>query len=119
MALRIPIGDAKARRIEHRIAGADANPYLVLATALAGIHHGITGKIDPGPPWEGNAGAEHAPELPFRPLRALDRMAESTVFADYFGEDYVLTYVACKRGELDSFEAEISPAEYRWYLLAE
>lgn len=117
VALRIPVGDPKARRIEHRIAGADANPYLVLATALAGIHHGITGEIDPGPPWEGNAGADYAPELPFRPLRALDRMAESKVFADYFGADYVPTYVACKRGELDAFEAEISPAEYRWYLL--
>jgi glutamine synthetase len=45
--LRIPGGSEKAIRIEHRVAGADANPYLVMATVLAGIHHGITNKLKP------------------------------------------------------------------------
>ncbi|MEM7226655.1 MAG: glutamine synthetase family protein [Pseudomonadota bacterium] len=119
VALRIPIGDGASRRIEHRIAGADANPYLTLATALAGIHHGLTNQLDPGPPWEGNAGEKLDPEVPFRPWRALDRLAESQVMADYLGEEFRRCYVACKRLDLEQFEAEISPAEYRWYLLAE
>jgi glutamine synthetase len=120
VALRIPIsGGPAARRIEHRVAGADANPYLVLATALAGIHHGIENRLDPGPPFEGNACTEYDPEVPFRPLRAFDRMAESKVLADYFGADYVSAYVACKAKELEAFESEMSPAEYRWYLIAD
>jgi Glutamine synthetase len=48
VAFRVPTGPSAARRIEHRIAGADANPYLVLAAILAGIHHGIATSADPG-----------------------------------------------------------------------
>ena len=46
VALRIPTGPPSARRIEHRLAGADANPYLVLAAVLAGIHHGLSAGLD-------------------------------------------------------------------------
>jgi glutamine synthetase len=118
-ALRIPIGGGAARRIEHRVAGAEANPYLVLATALAGLHHGITNKTDPGPPCPGNAGERLDPGLPFRPHRALDRMAEGTFLASYLGADYLRTYVACKARELESFGAHIGPVEYDWYLMAD
>ena len=118
-ALRIPIGGGAARRIEHRVAGADANPYLVLATALAGLHHGITSKTDPGPPCPGNAGESLDPGLAFRPHRALDRMAEGTLLASYLGTEYLRTYVACKARELESFEAHIGPVEYDWYLMAD
>ncbi len=119
VALRIPLGDGAARRIEHRMAGADANPYLVLAALLAGLHHGIANEIDPGPPSEGNAGEAYDPGLPFRPRRAFERLAEPNGLDPYFGREYLDVYAACKLAELDSFEAEISPAEYRWYLQAE
>jgi glutamine synthetase len=119
VALRVPLGDGAARRIEHRIAGADANPYLVLATLLAGVHHGLTNKIDPGPPFEGNAGADYDPDLPFRPRRALERLQAGGPLTDYIGEDYARVYAACKLAELDSFESEISDREYAWYLQAE
>ena len=102
-----------------RIAGADANPYLALATMLAGIHHGINNKIDPGPPAEGNAGQALADDLPFRPRRALERMLEGDILGDYLGQDYIKAYVACKLTELDKFEGEIGPAEYAWYLQAD
>jgi glutamine synthetase len=117
--IRIPIGGGAARRIEHRMAGADANPYLVLATALAGLHHGITNKIDPGPPCPGNAGETLDPGLPFRPYRALDALRASTVLPGYFGADYPATYAACKAKELESFEEHIGPVEYAWYLMAD
>ncbi len=51
--LRIPAGDSAARRIEHRVSGADSNPYLVLAAILAGVHHGLDKKLDPGPAFVG------------------------------------------------------------------
>ena len=118
VALRIPHGDAKARRIEHRVAGADANPYLGLATFLAGMHHGITNKIDPGPEWQGNASDRQAPNMPFRPRRAIEILQAGDKLAGYFGEDYVKAYIATKLAELEKFENEISPAEYAWYLQA-
>jgi len=49
VAVRIPKSPGSARRIEHRVAGADANPYLLLAALLAAVHHGITEQLEPGP----------------------------------------------------------------------
>ncbi len=118
-ALRIPLGDGAARRIEHRIAGADANPYLALATALAGVHHGITNRVAPPPAFEGNAGFAYDEDLPFRPRRALERMLASEVLAGYFGADYLRAYAACKTAELDTFEDHIGAREYAWYLQGE
>ena len=65
-ALRIPESPAAARRIEHRVAGADANPYLVLAAVLAGIWHGIENKLNPPSVIDGNAWDQdiEAPKLP-------------------------------------------------------
>src|SRR6185437_14200823 len=45
VAFRIPVAAAAAQRIEHRVAGADASPHLVMAAVLAAIHHGITRKL--------------------------------------------------------------------------
>jgi len=118
VTLRVPLGDAKARRLEHRMAGADANPYLALATALAGIHHGLRHALDPGPPFDGNAGDARDPSLPWRPRRALATLAAGPILRGYFGDAYVDTYIACKTAELDKFEAEITEAEYRWFLNA-
>ncbi|POZ99427.1 glutamine synthetase, partial [Pseudomonas sp. MWU12-2312b] len=55
VALRVPTGSADAVRLEHRVAGADANPYLLMASVLAGVHHGLVNKIEPGAPVEGNS----------------------------------------------------------------
>jgi len=115
-ALRVPIGDGASRRIEHRMAGADANPYLALACMLAGIHHGIVNKLHPGPAHEGNAGAGFDPGLPMRPRRALEMMAASKILPSYLGEDYPKLYTACKEAEYDEFDWLISPHEYDWYL---
>lgn len=119
VALRIPLGPGDARRIEHRVAGADANPYLALATALAGIHHGITGKLTPPPAFEGNAGFEPDPDLPLRPRRALESLLASKALGAYLGADYLSTYAACKTAEYDKFERHISAQEYAWYLQPE
>jgi glutamine synthetase len=119
VALRIPAGGGEARRIEHRVAGADANPYLALATLLAGIHKGIVERIDPGAPWDGNAAMEYDDGLPFRPGRAYEKLTETCGLADYIGTDYLRAYAACKDAELESFESQISPLEYTWFLQAD
>jgi glutamine synthetase len=119
VALRVPTGGPQSRRIEHRVAGADANPYLALASFLASVHHGIVEEIDCGPAFEGNAGETPDGEMPLRPRRALERLRRAEILGAYLGEEYLRTYAACKEAEYDAFEDRASPAEYEWYLQAE
>ena len=58
VSLRVPAGPPASRHVEHRVAGADANPYLVAALVLGGMLHGIERELDPGPPVEGNGYAQ-------------------------------------------------------------
>jgi glutamine synthetase len=116
VALRIPAGDAAARRIEHRVAGADANPYLVLAAVLAGIHHGLSEELAPDAPITGNAYAKVAPSLPLSWDRAIEAFAAATVLPGYLGEKLWRLYGACRAAERDRFADVITPTEYAWYL---
>ena len=93
------MGGGRARRIEHRIAGADANPYLVMAAMLAGFHHGLANKLTPTQPSTGNAGEEADPDMPLRLWSALDRLEGSSLMATYFGPRYLSAYAAIKRSE--------------------
>lgn len=112
----MPIGCGGARRIEHRIAGADANPNLVMAAMLAGVHYGITNKLTPTRQSTGNAGEETDPEMPLRLWTALDRLEASTPMAEYLGPRYPAAYPAIKRSEFEAFMAEVLPRKYDWYL---
>jgi glutamine synthetase len=114
--LRIPMGPGEARRIEHRAAGADANPYLMLAAVLAGLHHGLENRLDPGPAAVGNVSREPDTTLPFSLDDALDRLAGDKVLASYLGEETVALYAETKRLEARRFARIISRAEYEWYL---
>jgi glutamine synthetase len=116
VGMRIPVGPNAARRIEHRVAGADAHPYLVLAGVLAGIHHGLTKQLDPGPPAMGNVSREPDPGLPRSLEDALVQMGASKVLPDYFGGDYVKVYRESKAIELKRFRNVMTEAEYEWYL---
>jgi glutamine synthetase len=114
--MRIPAGNAQARRIEHRAAGADANPYLALAAVLAGVHHGLVKKIDPGPPAKGNVSRDPDPALPFTIDEALARLAKAEVLPAYFGEESLTLYRETKRIETERLRRFIPPTEYDWYL---
>ncbi len=115
--LRVPAGPPASRHVEHRVAGADANPYLVLAAVLAGMHHGIVNRLDPGPPLTGNAYARPAASpLPLDWLRALDAFAASGLLKDYFGARFCDVFLAIKRAEAERFSAQVSDVDYAWYL---
>ena len=116
VAFRIPPSDAANRRIEHRVAGAEANPYLVTAAVLAGVHHGIVNRLDPGPRHGGNAGAALDEQLPLTLWRALDALRGAAILPGYLGEDYPRIYAAVKQAEFDAFMADIHPREHDWYL---
>ncbi len=115
-ALRIPAGAPGDRRVEHRVAGADANPYLVLAAVLAGAHHGLRERIDPGAPITGNAYASLEASLPSSWIQSLELLEHSRVLADYFGQRFLDLYLELKWAERDKFFSTITPLEYEWYL---
>jgi glutamine synthetase len=114
--IRIPPSDDKAMRIEHRNAGADANPYLVTAAVLAGIHHGLSNGIEPPPPSDGDRDPDGLPELPLNWHAALDRFRDGSILSGYLGEKYHGLYEACRRYECEAFHARIQPLDYEWYL---
>jgi len=116
VALRVPTGAADSVRIEHRVAGADANPYLMMAVILAGIHHGLTHKIESGEPVEGNAYEQLEASLPNNLRDALRELDDNEVLARYIDPKYIDIFVACKEAELQEFETTISDLEYNWYL---
>jgi len=116
LAFRLPLGDNGSRRIEHRVGGADANPYLALAAVLAGLHHGITNKLDPGEANTGNAGAEPDPGFPRTIEEGLVAFKDGDILCDYFGEMYYDIYHLTKVAEVTGFRDYISKREYDWYL---
>lgn len=118
VALRIPAGDIKARRIEHRPAGVDANPYLVAATVLAGIRHGLKNKIDPGPETTGNgyAGGEDAPAIPVDWRMAIEAAKNSAFLKEALGEDMHRTFTAIKAAEYARVMRTVSEVDYDLYL---
>lgn len=116
VAFRIPPSDSANRRIEHRVSGAEANPYLVIAAVLAGLHHGISNRLDPGRMHTGNAGAEVDRGLPLNLPGALDAIRNARVLEDYFGSEYLQIYAEVKQAEFDAFMGDIFQREYDWYL---
>jgi len=119
VSLRIPAGPASTRHVEHRVAGADANLYLALAAVLAGVHYGMTHKIDPGPrvTGDGYAAAKESKErLPNNWFAAVDALEASEVMADYFGARFIKMYCALKRQEQDRFFEVVTSLDLDWYL---
>ena len=118
VALRIPASTPQNRRIEHRIAGADANPYLVLCAILQAMMEGLEKKAEPPPPvvgnaYEGNEGAEHLPDDMDEALQLM----RSGQFCDRaLGPELSRIYKDLKRAEILAFWAEITPLERTTYL---
>ena len=115
VALRIPRSNGTATRIEHRVAGADANPYLVIASILAGMRHGMTNSIDPGPAVVGDSDEIEAPPLPTAWVNSLDLFQRSEVVREAFGAPFQAVFSSLKQAERGNFERIVSPLDYLWY----
>ena len=115
-ALRVPDSDPAGTRIEHRVAGADAEPHLVIAAVLAGAFHGIENAIDPGEAVDGNAIPDDALRLAVSWDDALDAFEASDFIGEFFGERYRTLLAASKRQEKQKFESIITTLEYETYL---
>lgn len=116
LAVRVPRSGPDSRRLEHRVAGADANPYLVVAAMLSGALEGMRNRINPGPPITGNAYDHELTQLPTNWGQALEIFEASSHIAEYFGARYQHLYATCKRQELEVCNRQISAFEYESYL---
>ena len=116
VAFRVPAGPPASRRVEHRLAGAEANPYLLAALVLAGMHLGITRKLDPGPVLAGNAYRDTTPTIPLSWSEALTAFERSDFVREYLGERFTRLYAETRRGEMQDFSSYVTALEYSWYL---
>ncbi len=116
VALRIPACGPANRRIEHRIAGADANPYLVLAAILAAMAEGLQARRPPPPPVEGNAYDDDGARLPADMAVALDAFRSSAFVRRALGAELAAIVGHVKDAEIAAFRREISPLERASYL---
>lgn len=110
VAIRIPSGPPPARRIEHRVAGGDVNPYLALAAMLGAALTGIEDRVQPPAPITGNAYAQDMPRIPTDWGEAIDAFENSDVIPRIFAPDLIRNLVMTKRQEL-RYMAELEPQE--------
>lgn len=111
--LRIPASSPVARRVENRLPGADANPYLAIAASLAAGLHGIENELEPTAAIQGEFEVPDNLSLPCTLHAALERLKRSQLAWELFGNEFIEGYIASKTMELTSFFDEITPWERR------
>jgi glutamine synthetase len=108
----------KNLRFEHRVAGADANPYLVTAAIAAGVHHGIKNKCDPGRMIKEGELIKLKIGIPDRWDTAIDKFSKSKILPEYLGERYCGYFAQNRRSECRQFHNMVPPTDFDWYLRA-
>ena len=117
-AIRIPAGAPAARRIEHRVAGGDVNPYLMLATVLGAAMNGIEDRLAPPEPLEGNAYESDAETLPDSWGSAIDAFGSSEEIKRILPKELIENLIFVKKQDLATY-AKLDEAERaRLYLEA-
>jgi len=114
--LRVPVSSADNRRVENRIAGADCNPYLVLAASLACGYLGMVGNLEPTDPVRGSA-YRLAHTLPRHLVEALGKFNACRPFRDIFGQPFIDAVTWAKKTEYDAYHRVISSWEREFLLL--
>lgn len=116
VAVRVPASDRAANRLEHRLSGADANPYFVAAAILGGMLKGLKDGRKPPRPVEGNAYEMKLETLSDDMDDAIADFEDSGFIADILGEDLQRIYAEIKKVEFTEFLNEITPLERSTYL---
>ena len=115
-AVRCPATEGAAARIEHRVAGADANPYLALTAILAGMLRGIERNADPGEPATGEPRATVGSALPAHWPTAITAFEASRCVRETFGAEFARVYALMKQQEMARLLGRVTDAEYDTYL---
>ncbi len=113
---RVPLSGPASRRVENRVAGADANPYLAIAASLGCGYLGMTQKLQPTDPVTGSA-YRLAFSLPRHQFDALNKLRQSKPLRELFGERFVDALEQVKYGEYDAYQQVISSWEREFLLL--
>ncbi|MBC7787701.1 MAG: glutamine synthetase [Methylophilaceae bacterium] len=116
VGIRVPESTKAARRLENRVAGVDANPYIAMATTLACCYLGMMNNINPTQELAGN-GYNHEYELPRSLNAAIDLLRATPVLHEILGESFITLYLSVKELEYEEFMKVISPWERRHLLL--
>jgi len=114
--IRVTAGKASSRHLEHRVCGADANPYVALATVLAGVAEGLEKKIEPSAPVTGDGYDNQEATLPMNWWRALEVARHSDFLKNHLGEGFANIFLTIKEAECDRFFAAVSDVDFDWYL---
>lgn len=115
VGLRVPVSGPEGRRVENRLPGCDANPYLSLAASLGAGLLGIEGRLQPSEPATGNVFKSERASLPNTLDAACEAMAGGDAAAQLFGAEFSAAYLAVKEVELTHYHSQITPWE-RQYL---
>lgn len=118
VGLRIPVASPAAMRVENRLPGADANPYLAMAASLLCGYLGMIERIVPSAPAQGRAHERCNLCLPTSIEDALVQMERCTVLKEYLGHKFVQGYIAVKRKEHENYLRVISPWEREFLQLS-
>jgi glutamine synthetase len=118
VGLRVPDAGPQSRRVENRLPGADANPYLAIAASLLCGYIGMVEKISPSAPVKGRGYERRNLRLPLTIEDALERMENCKNLENYLGANFITGYVAVKRAEHENFKRVISSWEREFLLYA-
>lgn len=118
VGLRVPESDPQNRRVENRLAGADANPYLAIAASLLCGFIGMTTGLHPTAPVKGRGYERRNLRLPLTLEDALERLENCKALEKYLGHKFIHGYVAVKRAEHENFKRVISSWEREFLLLS-
>jgi glutamine synthetase len=116
VGIRVPHSGPEARRVENRVVGADANPYLAMAVTLACGYLGIVEKLQPSDVTTGSAYDSNY-QLPRELSEALRQLDASKPLREVLGDNFIDVYVAVKETEHEEFMRVISPWEREHLLM--
>ncbi len=118
VGLRVPESNPQNRRVENRLAGADANPYLAIAASLLCGYIGMIEGIRPSAPVKGRGYERRNLRLPLTIEDALEHMESCKALEKYLGAKFITGYVAVKRAEHENYKRVISSWEREFLLLS-
>jgi glutamine synthetase len=116
VSIRVPAGSHQAMRLEHRVAGADANPHLVACAILSGMLYGIENKLEAPQPLAGDTFNEAEERLPNQWPDAINSFKDSHFIKEFFGEKFQQIFTEAKLQEFNKFSSEVTIQEYDAYL---
>ncbi len=116
VAVRVPAGTNAARRLEHRVAGADANPYLLFAVLLSAMMDGIEQNLSPGDPIKGDGYSQAGTTLPVYMPDAVRMFSESDFIRSALGPELQRIFTLTKEQEIAEFRKRITELEYQSFL---